>query len=245
MVTQYLESKRNEAEAVYVETVKAGFLIRHIDDAFALWRKPWNTRVSFSLFCRYVLPYRLGQEPLSDWRALYRERRQDRLRPVPERANPTYLYGVCTALNRDFTDNLYEPSFPLPEFPLDRLVDLKSGTCREFALMAAAYGRAFGLPVAVDFAPQWGNRSLGHDWCSAYVGGRWQPFQLGDAVPVGEHFSPISYQVMPKVYRHMYSRQPGSLCRRRRRSPPAQLRPRHHQGLLHPRGRRSLPDGTL
>lgn len=193
-----------------VETVKAGFLIRHIDDAFALWRKPWNTRVSFSLFCRYVLPYRLGQEPLSDWRALYRERRQDRLRPVPERANPTYLYGVCTALNRDFTDNLYEPSFPLPEFPLDRLVDLKSGTCREFALMAAAYGRAFGLPVAVDFAPQWGNRSLGHEW-NVLLPREDMPLPYGVNGTLGTQSYDMRGDVVAKVYRRTYHRAAGNL----------------------------------
>ncbi|MGI6219839.1 MAG: hypothetical protein ACOYJE_08305 [Bacteroidaceae bacterium] len=122
-----------------VQVLKADYLIRAIDDVFSMWRKPWNTRVGFNLFCCYVLPYRLGCEPLSDWRPLYRECKEAYLRPAAERANPTYLYGVCNALNRDFADNLYEPSFPLPEFPLDRLIDLKSGTCREFTLMAAAY----------------------------------------------------------------------------------------------------------
>lgn len=193
-----------------VQAVTARFLIDNIEEAFSVWRKPWNSRVSFDLFCRYVLPYRLGNEPLSDWRPLYRERKAAYLRPVAERANPTYLYGVCNALNRGFIDNLYEPSFPLPEFPLDRLVDLKSGTCREFALMAAAYGRAFGLPVAVDFAPQWGNRSLGHEW-NVLLPGEDMPLPYGVNGILGTQSYDMRGDVVAKIYRRTYHRVPGNL----------------------------------
>lgn len=194
-----------------LHNVSADFLIRHIDDAFSQWEQPWNTRVSFSLFCRYILPYRLGEEPLSDWRRLYRERKLAYLRPVPERSNPTYLYGVCTALNRDFIDNLYEAPFPLPEYPLDQLIDIKSGTCHEYALMAAAYGRSFGLPVAIDFAPQWGNRSLGHEW-NVLLPDEVHPLPYGVNGTLGTQSYDMRGDVVAKIYRRTYHRVPGNLC---------------------------------
>ena len=49
------------------ENVTAEYLIQQINEAFDAWGKPWNRDVSFSQFCHYVLPYRIGHEPLSPW----------------------------------------------------------------------------------------------------------------------------------------------------------------------------------
>ena len=56
------------------ENVTAEYLIQQINEAFDAWGKPWNRDVSFSQFCHYVLPYRIGHEPLSPWRAEYTEK---------------------------------------------------------------------------------------------------------------------------------------------------------------------------
>ncbi|MCC8155549.1 MAG: hypothetical protein LIP01_16055 [Tannerellaceae bacterium] len=47
--------------------ITAGYLINNIDLAFEVWKKyPWNQYLNFDDFCELILPYRLGDEPLSD-----------------------------------------------------------------------------------------------------------------------------------------------------------------------------------
>ena len=55
--------------AVDIRCMKAGDLISSIDQACSIWRSaPWSTDYADSTFFDYVLPYRLLDEPLSDWR---------------------------------------------------------------------------------------------------------------------------------------------------------------------------------
>lgn len=50
-------------------TVDSAFLVNHIEWAFKVWREqPWGKHVDFDTFCEYILPYRIGDEPLSLWR---------------------------------------------------------------------------------------------------------------------------------------------------------------------------------
>jgi hypothetical protein len=51
------------------KNVDSTFLVNHIEWAFKVWREqPWGKNVCFSDFCEYILPYRIGDEPLSLWR---------------------------------------------------------------------------------------------------------------------------------------------------------------------------------
>lgn len=50
-------------------SLKADFLIKAINDACNIWREsPWSKEYGLALFFDYVLPYRLLNEPVSDWR---------------------------------------------------------------------------------------------------------------------------------------------------------------------------------
>lgn len=52
-----------------VAHLKSDFLIASIDSAFNVWRRNWNKQYGFDVFCRYVLPYRVGEERPDNWRA--------------------------------------------------------------------------------------------------------------------------------------------------------------------------------
>jgi len=51
-----------------LQAVNAKFLIQNVDEAFEAWQSPYAKHLSFEDFCEYILPYRVGEEPLSDWR---------------------------------------------------------------------------------------------------------------------------------------------------------------------------------
>ena len=57
-----------------IRHVKADYLIRAIDAACDTWqRSSWQSDYDEGLFFNYVLPYRILNEPLSDWRTLLSE----------------------------------------------------------------------------------------------------------------------------------------------------------------------------
>ena len=52
-----------------IKTMKADYLIKAIDEACSVWEKVnWSKDYDESLFFNYVLPYRVYDEMLSDWR---------------------------------------------------------------------------------------------------------------------------------------------------------------------------------
>ena len=56
--------------AIDIQSVNADYLIRAINEACGIWRRSlWQDDYDEDLFFNYVLPYRILNEPLSDWRA--------------------------------------------------------------------------------------------------------------------------------------------------------------------------------
>ena len=55
-----------------LDVLTDSFLIDNIELAFDSWKKPWARDLSFDQFCRYVLPYRNGDEVLSNWRRYFK-----------------------------------------------------------------------------------------------------------------------------------------------------------------------------
>ena len=67
----YLEVKPKVRDT---DTITVKFLIDNIEMAFDSWNKPWAHDVSFDDFCTYILPYRNGDEELSDWRMYFKNK---------------------------------------------------------------------------------------------------------------------------------------------------------------------------
>ena len=60
---------RNLPKIYDAHIITAEYLIDNIDRAFDNWQKrPWNRSLSFEDFCEYLLPYRIGDEPLEEWK---------------------------------------------------------------------------------------------------------------------------------------------------------------------------------
>ena len=52
--------------------IDSAYLCHNIDWAFKVWQEqPWGKNISFEIFCEYLLPYRIGDEPLAYWRETY------------------------------------------------------------------------------------------------------------------------------------------------------------------------------
>ncbi len=193
-----------------IEHVKADFLIAHIDSAFAVWHRNWNRQYSFDMFLRYVLPYRIGHEGLSLWRGRFKMPTEEENAYNQNIFNSTSVYEIAHNISWMLRSTIYYPSRSIPNFPLDKLSNLKLASCREYAHLCAATFRARGIPATVDFIPQWGNRSLGHVWCVFFSNNHtFMAVELCE--PLGTEFNRRREDRLPKVFRNTYEKNPTSL----------------------------------
>ena len=63
-----LEETGMKKKVMDVEVIDADYLVENIEYAFRAWELPWARDVSFEDFCRYLLPYKIGNEAPEHWR---------------------------------------------------------------------------------------------------------------------------------------------------------------------------------
>ncbi|MBO4397127.1 MAG: hypothetical protein J5805_01180 [Bacteroidaceae bacterium] len=197
-----------DCDSIYdLLSVSPEYLIKNIDSAYDMWQKNCHS-YSFETFCNYVLPHRIGNEPLSAWRETYISRYGKELDGYfRKQYNYYFPFTACKLLNINFNGAVFYSPKPLPEFPLDKLLRVRIAYCDAYSTRIVAQLRAFGYPSAIDFVPQWGNRSMGHSWSVMFVNDDYTlPFGVNESP--GSQFDERSDLTLPKVYRQTYAHQP-------------------------------------
>lgn len=150
-----------------IESIKADFLIAHIDKAFEIWRKqPWGRNISFDTFCRHILPYRVGNERLKPWIGELHSRFDpllDSIRATPDSAD---IVKVTEALVTELHKLRRNYGHGLPSgvtIGPDNVTWL-AGDCREFTDIQTYIMHSVGLPGGCDKMPMNGNYFLPHFW---------------------------------------------------------------------------------
>ena len=144
--------------------ITSQYLITNIDEAFDAWEKaPWKDDISFSLFCEYILPYRVHNEHLSEeWRKKLRNLYNGILSGVRD-MNEAFVLIRQEVLKRVKKFSSFSP------YVLDVMSyeHLQRATCSERCILMASVMRAFAIPAAVDMVPLWADYSAsGHSWVS-------------------------------------------------------------------------------
>lgn len=150
-----------------ITTIDSAYLVHNIDWAFKVWEEqPWGKHVSFENFCEYVLPYRTGNEPLSEWREeIYKKYNPllDSIRYLPEAEDPCFaaqvLLDSLTKYPMAFTGLLPAGPSVGPE-----IVEWKVGNCRDLADVLTYVGRALGIPCGSDYMTMRGDGNDPHSW---------------------------------------------------------------------------------
>uniref|UniRef100_UPI0026213A4D transglutaminase domain-containing protein n=1 Tax=uncultured Proteiniphilum sp. TaxID=497637 RepID=UPI0026213A4D len=169
-----------------VNHITADYLISNIDLAFQVWNdKPWGKYISFDTFCEEILPYRIGTEPLENWREKVLASFADINQSLKEDSTITAV-EACRKVN-DL----------LPRFRLDKdfsnmsftqLMATTRGMCDSQAALAAFVMRGLGIPVTIDFTPQWKSHPTGHSWNSVCdSAGQHISFMGTETNPYGSH----------------------------------------------------------
>ena len=203
-------------EIADTDVVDVQFLIDNIDKAFDDWRNGlWARHLSFEDFCEYLLPYRIGNEKITkgwriDLRKLYLKYARSVLTSDDMRNSAFSAAGKMNDGLRllEFHNEKVLPQMQM-ELPLFALKEIRMGECSDYATFTAYVMRACGIPVCVDFTPQWPDRAHNHTWNSlldntgfpvAFMGAETNP---GHPSKHGRKFA--------KVYRKVFAYQPQSL----------------------------------
>lgn len=154
-----------ELPKVYdVQVITAEYLIKNIDQAFHVWRKrPWGKYLEFDDFCEYILPYRIGNEPLEEWREVYYDDYGCLLDSVYQ---GTDVVKAANLINNRLRREgfFYNAEFDLPHLGALYNLNHRIGNCKDMADITTYLFRALGIPVAIDFFNYSPESLLGHSW---------------------------------------------------------------------------------
>lgn len=156
-----------ESPKIYdIQNVSAKFLIEEIDYAFKAWsNKKWSKKYSFTDFCKYVLPYRIDDEPLSPWRKKFYLKYNHIL-------DSLYQGNDAVEAARHLARFLKEEGFitredfNLPHLGGDFLFCNRIGSCLDQCDVAIYVMRAVGIPIALDFYKISPSYNSTHYWTS-------------------------------------------------------------------------------
>lgn len=159
---KYPASMMNKEYDIHVIT--ADYLIRNIDQAFEAWKKrPWNKNLSFDDFCELILPYRIGDETLEDWRSAYSQEFSFLLDSVY--TGTDMLEAVNVVLDhikeRGFRFNI---DFDTPHMGALYLLANRAGKCVDACDLTLYALRSLGIPATIDMYLYESESRMGHTW---------------------------------------------------------------------------------
>lgn len=189
-----------------VKVITADYLIKNIDLAFEVWQKrPWGKYLMFDDFCEYILPYRIGDEPLEDWREAYYEDYGCLLDSVYRGSD---VIKAANLINKQLRMEgfFYNSEFDLPHLGALYNLNHRIGNCKDMADITTYLFRALGIPVAIDFYRYSPESLLGHSWNVVKdTTGEVLPFAFGIIKRTNKRVNGIK---IGKAFRTCYGQQP-------------------------------------
>lgn len=195
-----------------INEVDSAYLCHNIEWAFKVWREqPWGKNVPFDMFCEYILPYRIDDEPRVEWRERYYEK-YNHLLDAFRMSDALDVEDPIVAANyliRKLPDTSFRFTSTVPvsfgHVGPDH-VEYMTGTCREVTDFAVYLFRALGIPCTVDWVIQREGNNASHYWLVAWdkTGEDYVtdfPFPLER----GRKNWWFVWDISGKVYRHTYS----------------------------------------
>lgn len=152
-------------------SVQSSIRILEENTELALWTRdntPWGSSIPDSIFLRYVLPARVSQEPLVDWRPVFLES----VLPVIEGAA---TIEEATLLVSSWSDSLID--YGQTQFrDQSPFVTWSSGTgrCEEMTVFFMDALRSVGIPCRQVYTPWWSTVDSNHAWPEVWTPEGWR-----------------------------------------------------------------------
>ncbi len=189
-----IENKGNKVEDI--KTITSAFLINHINNAVAMWQQcSWLEGFSFEDFCEYLLPYRLGDEPL-----ILPDSTQYWWKNVKKNIDASgyipYMMDEIRNFQRELigiADNIYFPRLDIG--PINQ--GIYTMDCLDVCYYDVIGFRQAGIPATIDLIPHWPYRNGRHYWRT-----------IPDPACMNDNYSETLNPQAGKVYRMTYSHNP-------------------------------------
>ena len=117
-------------------------------------------------FRHFVLPLRVNNEPLDDFRTLYADELCDRVDGLSLAEAALEVNHWCHEMAT------YQPSDGRTSSPL-QTIQRGVGRCGEESVLAVAALRAAGIPARQVYTPRWAHTDDNHAWVEVWVDGQW------------------------------------------------------------------------
>jgi len=129
-------------------------------------RKKMNWGIPEREFRHFVLPLRINNENLDDFRTTYADSLCDRVAGMS-------LYDAVLEINHWCHERVtYMPSDGRTSAPMATIATGK-GRCGEESVVTVAALRAAGIPARQVYTPRWAHTDDNHAWVEAWVDGKW------------------------------------------------------------------------
>ena len=162
----YVNDKGERKVQSDLEYITADFLIENIDLAVEVWKKyPWCSHLTEREFCRDLLPYRIKNEPLENWRAFYYHKYRKIVDSLAKKR--ASMKEVVFFFNQNYGKKyLHEAGKIRGDMSYLEIEKLGGGTCDHLALNAVQMLRSIGIPLNLDELPYHGKVNGGHAYNS-------------------------------------------------------------------------------
>lgn len=152
---------------------------------------PWLNSISFEDFSEYILPYKINDEPIDNWRERLYKHNQKLISKNPELNNINLLYQYHYANTYNSIRSTNHWSKLRRNYPINNYSWIKymgEGGCESMCKLVIYNLRAIGIPATYDFIPDWGNRPFA---VHSYVGLANKPQQLPKLIENTNEFNTL------------------------------------------------------
>lgn len=149
--------------------------LKHVRDSLsALKEAPWGHKITGQLYLHYVLPYRISNETIEDYRQYFWNELFHRVKHL------SMADAILEVNHWCHEKATYIASDPRTASPL-ALIRTARGRCGEESALLVAALRSLGIPARQVYTPRWAHTDSNHAWVEAWADGTW--YFLGACEP--------------------------------------------------------------
>lgn len=145
------------------------FFLEHVRKAFETRETfSWAKKVPDKLFRHFVLPYRVNNENLDNFRNVYFKELKDRVIHLSMKEAVLEVNHWCHEKVTYKSTGETRTSAPLST------IKTAFGRCGEESTLTVAALRTVGIPARQCYTPRWAHLDDNHAWVEAWVDGKWR-----------------------------------------------------------------------
>ena len=154
------------------------YFLQNINESFRAQEElPWGKRVPEREFNHFVLPIRVNNENLDDFRMAYYEELRDRVKDLS-------MYDAVLEVNHWCHEKVnYKGSDSRTSSPM-ATIKTSWGRCGEESTLLVSALRTVCIPARQVYVPRWAHCDDNHAWVEAWVDGKWHFLGACEPEPV-------------------------------------------------------------